>query len=95
MTSRAEAYTAALDRASVHARSWLASMPDRTVPPQRNGNEIVIHLGGPLPEGPTPAADVIDLLAEGVGPGLMAMPSDGSSAGSSAAQCPPRWPRTG
>jgi len=75
MTSRAEAFTAALDRASVHARSWLASMPDRTVPPQRNANEIVIDLGGPLPEGPTPAADVIDLLAEGVGPGLMAMPS--------------------
>jgi glutamate/tyrosine decarboxylase-like PLP-dependent enzyme len=75
MTSPPEAFTAALDRASVHARSWLASMPDRAIPPQRNANEIVIDLGGPLPEGPTPAADVIDLLAEGVGPGLMAMPS--------------------
>jgi glutamate/tyrosine decarboxylase-like PLP-dependent enzyme len=75
MTSPPEAFTAALDRASVHARSWLASMPDRAVPPQRNANEIVIDLGGPLPEGPTPAADVVDLLAEGVGPGLMAMPS--------------------
>jgi glutamate/tyrosine decarboxylase-like PLP-dependent enzyme len=75
MTSRPEAFTAALDRASVHARSWLASLPDRTVPPQRDANEIVLDLGGRLPEGPTPAADVIDLLAEGVGPGLMAMPS--------------------
>ena len=75
MTSPPEAFTAALDRASVHARSWLASMPDRTVPPQRHADELVVDLGGPLPEGPSLPADVVDLLAEGAGPGLMAMPS--------------------
>ena len=75
MTSPPDAFTAALDRASVHARSWLASLPDRPVPPRRHADEIAIDLGGPLPEGPTSAADVIDLLAEGAEPGLMAMPS--------------------
>ena len=75
MTSPPDAFTAALDRASVHARSWLASLPDRPVPPRRHADEIAIDLGGPLPEGPTSAADVVDLLAEGAEPGLMAMPS--------------------
>jgi glutamate/tyrosine decarboxylase-like PLP-dependent enzyme len=75
MTSPPEAFTAALDRASTHARSWLTSLADRPVPPQRHADEILVDLGGPLPEGPSDAADVVDLLADGAGPGLMAMPS--------------------
>jgi glutamate/tyrosine decarboxylase-like PLP-dependent enzyme len=75
MTSPPEAFTAALDRASAHARSWLATQPDRSVPPQRHADEILVELGGPLPDGPSDAADVVDLLAHGAGPGLMAMPS--------------------
>jgi glutamate/tyrosine decarboxylase-like PLP-dependent enzyme len=75
MTSPPEAFTAALDRASTHARSWLTSLSERPVPPQRGADEILAELGGPLPDGPSDAADVVDLLAEAVGPGLMAMPS--------------------
>ena len=75
MTARIDAYTAALDRASAHARDWLTSMPDRPVPPQRTADELNAGLGGPLPEGPTDPAEVVDLLAELVEPGLMAMPS--------------------
>jgi len=35
----------------------------------------VARLGGPLPDGSSDPAEVIDLLADGVEPGLMAMPS--------------------
>jgi glutamate/tyrosine decarboxylase-like PLP-dependent enzyme len=75
MTSPPEAFTAALDRASAHARNWLSSLPDRPVPPRKHADEILATLGGPLPEGRSDAADVVDLLAEAAGPGLMAMPS--------------------
>jgi glutamate/tyrosine decarboxylase-like PLP-dependent enzyme len=75
MTSPPEAFDAALDRAAVHARSWLSSQRDRPVPPQLQADEIRNDLGGPLPDGPSDAAEVIDLLAESAGPGLMAMPS--------------------
>jgi len=36
---------------------------------------VLARLGGPLPDGPTDPAEVIDLLADGVEPGLMAMGS--------------------
>ncbi len=75
MTARPDAYTAALERASAHARAWLASMPDRSVPPRATADDLRESLGGPLPEGPTDPAAVVDLLAESVEPGLMAMPS--------------------
>lgn len=75
MTARVEAYSAALDRAATHARAWLASMPDRRVPPRAGADDLQGRLGGPLPEGPTDPAAVVDLLAEFVEPGLMAMPS--------------------
>jgi glutamate/tyrosine decarboxylase-like PLP-dependent enzyme len=75
VTSKPDEYAAALERASVHARSWLASLPDRPVPPRADADELGKSLGGPLPQEPTDAADVVDLLAELVEPGLMAMPS--------------------
>jgi glutamate/tyrosine decarboxylase-like PLP-dependent enzyme len=75
VTSRPDAYTAALDRATAHTRAWLASMPDRRVPPRATADELRDRLGGPLPEGPSEPAEVVDRLAELVEPGLMAMPS--------------------
>ena len=70
-----DVYAAALDRAWVHARSWLASLPDRRVPPRSGADELRQRLGGPLPDGPSEPAEVVDLLAGLVEPGLTAMPS--------------------
>lgn len=75
MTARPELYAAALDRARAHADTWLSSMPDRPVPPRVGIEDIARTLGRPLPDGPTDPVDVVDLLAAGVEPGLMAMPS--------------------
>jgi glutamate/tyrosine decarboxylase-like PLP-dependent enzyme len=75
VTARLDVYAATLERAAHHARSWLASMPDRPVPPQLPVEAIRDRLAGPLPEGPTDPATVVDLLAEVAEPGLMAMPS--------------------
>ena len=50
-------------------------MPNRPVPPRLSADEIAPSFAGPLPEGPTDPAEVIDLLAALAEPGLMAMPS--------------------
>jgi glutamate/tyrosine decarboxylase-like PLP-dependent enzyme len=65
----------ALDHAARHASGWLASLDTRPVPPRASVAEVVKELGTELPDGPTPAAEVIDLLAEACEPGLTAMPS--------------------
>lgn len=65
---------AALERAHRHAEAWLASLGDRPVPPSVDTDEVVRRLGD-LPDGPTPAAEVVDLLAEACEPGLVAIPS--------------------
>jgi glutamate/tyrosine decarboxylase-like PLP-dependent enzyme len=65
---------AALEAAHRHAEAWLESLDDRPVPPSIDTDEVVRRLGD-LPEGPTPAAEVIDLLAEACEPGLAAIPS--------------------
>jgi len=75
VTSRPADYTASLDRAAAHSRSWLASLADRPIPPRADADTLGTALGGPLPDGPSDAAEVVDLLAEHVEPGLMAMPS--------------------
>ncbi|HZV25690.1 MAG TPA: hypothetical protein VFG00_05305, partial [Acidothermaceae bacterium] len=75
MTARRGAFDPALDRAVAHAKSWLESMPNRPVPPRLSADEIAPSFAGPLPEGPTDPAEVIDLLAALAEPGLMAMPS--------------------
>ncbi|HEY3878546.1 MAG TPA: hypothetical protein VGM12_08085, partial [Trebonia sp.] len=72
---RAGADRAALDRAAEHAHRWLDSLASRPVPPQASVAEVVKELGTELPDGPTPAAEVIDLLAGACEPGLTAMPS--------------------
>ncbi|HEY0937788.1 MAG TPA: pyridoxal-dependent decarboxylase [Trebonia sp.] len=65
----------ALDHAARHASGWLDSLATRSVPAQASVAEIVKELGTELPAGPTPAAEVIDLLAAACDPGLTAMPS--------------------
>ncbi|MGM7422133.1 pyridoxal phosphate-dependent decarboxylase family protein [Cellulosimicrobium sp. CpK407] len=66
---------AALLRAHEHAAAWLDSLTTRPVPPQATVGDVVAALGTDLPDGPTSAADVVDLLATACGPGLTAMPS--------------------
>ena len=63
---------AVLDRAVVHARRWLASVPTRRVPSAASADEVTGLLGSDLPlRGEEPTA-VIDRLAAAVEPGLMA-----------------------
>jgi len=66
---------AALDRAHRRALEWLSSLGDRPVPPQASIEEVTQALGTTLPENPTSAAEVVDLLAEACDPGLTAIPS--------------------
>jgi glutamate/tyrosine decarboxylase-like PLP-dependent enzyme len=75
VSARPDLYDKVLDRAAEHARTWLATVPDRPVPPQATADEVAAALGGALPEGPTDPAEVVDLLATSVGPGLMAIAS--------------------
>jgi glutamate/tyrosine decarboxylase-like PLP-dependent enzyme len=65
----------ALSRAAAHAAQWLDSLPTRPVPSRASIAEVTALLGTELPEEPTPAGEVIDLLAAGCEPGLSAMPS--------------------
>jgi glutamate/tyrosine decarboxylase-like PLP-dependent enzyme len=74
MSARPDQYDKALDRAATHARDWLAEIPTRTVPPRVTADEVVAAIGE-LPDGPTDPAEVVDLLAEHVQPGLMAIGS--------------------
>jgi glutamate/tyrosine decarboxylase-like PLP-dependent enzyme len=74
MTARPDRYDKALDRAATHARDWLAEIPTRAVPPRVGADEVVAAIGE-LPDGPTDPADVVDLLAQHVEPGLMAIGS--------------------
>jgi glutamate/tyrosine decarboxylase-like PLP-dependent enzyme len=71
MTDR---YTA-LDHAARHAGRWLDSLPTRPVPARAAAAEVAGRLGTELPDGPTPAHEVIELLATACEPGLTAMPS--------------------
>ena len=48
-------YVAALDRAHRHTLDWLASLPDRPVPPRAGIDEVVEALGPALPESGTAA----------------------------------------
>jgi glutamate/tyrosine decarboxylase-like PLP-dependent enzyme len=64
----------ALDSAVRHARGWLDSLATRPAPPQASVAEVAKALGTELPDGPTRADKVIDLLATACEPGLTAMP---------------------
>jgi glutamate/tyrosine decarboxylase-like PLP-dependent enzyme len=65
----------ALERAHALATTWLGSLDDRPVPARAGADAVADALGRDLPDEPTTAADVVDLLAEAVEPGLVAMPS--------------------
>ncbi len=74
-SSRDDLFRRPLARAHAHALSWLDSLEDRPVSPQVDADSVLRALGQDLPEGPTPAEGVVDLLATGCEPGLVAMPS--------------------
>ena len=59
----------------VHAKQWLASVPERRVGPLQSADEVLVGLGGPLPEDGLDASKVIDELANCAEPGLMAIQS--------------------
>src|SRR5215469_7146349 len=65
----------ALARAASHATQWLNSLATRPVVPRASVAEVTAALGTELPDGPTQAPEVIDLLARACEPGLTAMPS--------------------
>jgi glutamate/tyrosine decarboxylase-like PLP-dependent enzyme len=75
MTTRHDDYDAALDRAVQRSKQWLSSIPGRQVGPVQSADEILLKLGGPLPEQGRDAEAVIDELADGAEPGLMASQS--------------------
>ena len=75
MSAQPDAYTAALDRALLHAHAWLASLPTRPVGPRVDADTLAAVSAGPLPSSSCPADNVIDELAAFAEPGLMAMPS--------------------
>src|SRR5262245_64319650 len=63
---------AALDRASSHARAFLAGLPDRPVAPTVPLDELRRRFGGPLPETGSDPAAVVDELATNAEGGLVA-----------------------
>ena len=68
-------YGAALDAASARARAWLGGVFDRPIPARRSIDEVKTALGRTLPERGSDPAEVIERLADGVEPGLMASQS--------------------
>jgi uncharacterized peroxidase-related enzyme len=68
-------FRAPLDRAHGHALEWLDSVPTRRVAPAATADELEARFAGPLPDGPTDPAEVVDELAAMCEPGLMAIPS--------------------
>jgi glutamate/tyrosine decarboxylase-like PLP-dependent enzyme len=65
----------ALARAHEHATDWLASLAQRPVPAGVALDKVAEALGRELPDSPADPAEVVDLLATTVEPGLVAMPS--------------------
>jgi glutamate/tyrosine decarboxylase-like PLP-dependent enzyme len=63
---------AALNRAHEIARTFLRSLPERPVGPRATFDELVLALGGPLPESGDEPVRVVDALARAVEPGLVA-----------------------
>ncbi|MEJ2122284.1 MAG: aminotransferase class V-fold PLP-dependent enzyme [Alphaproteobacteria bacterium] len=63
---------AALERAQAHAARWLDALPERRVGPAADFTAVHGALDAPLPETGDDAAAVIDALAAGAEPGLVA-----------------------
>ncbi len=75
MSSRGTDYDKALDVAVDHARHWLDAVDGRRVGPRMTADDLRPTFGGRLPDRGNAAADVIDELATGAEPGLMAISS--------------------
>jgi glutamate/tyrosine decarboxylase-like PLP-dependent enzyme len=75
MTASPKDYDAALDRAVEHAKRWLGSVPDRAVPPASDADAMAAVYGGPLADGPTDPAEVVEALGSAMEPGLMSIAS--------------------
>jgi glutamate/tyrosine decarboxylase-like PLP-dependent enzyme len=75
VSSKDPVFELPLARAHEHALAWLDSLDDRPVSAQSDADSVGTALGRTLPEGPTPAEDVVDLLAAACDAGLVAMPS--------------------
>lgn len=75
MSAPPDAFEQALRVAAAKAHEWLDSLTDRPVPAAASVDEITAALGTELPDEPTDAAQVVDLLATSAEPGLVAMPS--------------------
>ncbi len=67
-------HAAALATAAEHARVYLNEIDVRPVGPPTNVDALRRTLGGPLPREGTAATDVVDSLARGIAPGLVASP---------------------
>jgi glutamate/tyrosine decarboxylase-like PLP-dependent enzyme len=68
-------YAEVLGHAGRHARAWLESVSERSIPPRMGPDELADRLGRDLPEKGEPSVEVIDRLAEAVEPGLSAIGS--------------------
>lgn len=75
MSTRGDEYGAALAVAEDRAGRWLAGVGTRPVAPTATADELRAVFAAPLPEGPTDAAEVVAMLADGAEPGLMAIGS--------------------
>jgi glutamate/tyrosine decarboxylase-like PLP-dependent enzyme len=75
MTTRGDDYDKALERAVAHAKEWLGTVGQRRVTPDVGADELAPVFGGPLPAAGCDPAQVVDQLATGAEPGLMAMGS--------------------
>jgi glutamate/tyrosine decarboxylase-like PLP-dependent enzyme len=65
-------YDALLHQVARRVADYRSGLPERRVTPSADTASVVEALGGPLPDGPTPPADVVELLATAADPGLMA-----------------------
>ena len=61
-----------MQRAAEHAEQFLARLPERPVTVAHDTDDLRAALGGPLPDDGASPAGVIDLLAAGADPGLVA-----------------------
>lgn len=68
-------YDEVLDVANEHARAWLSGIRERPIPPRLGAEQIKDRLGRALPESGEPATEVIERLAVGAEPGLIAIGS--------------------
>jgi len=66
---------ALLRRTADLAGDFLETLDERSVVPRENAGDLLARLGGPMPDGPTDPAEVIEELVAAVEPGLVASPS--------------------